>query len=257
MSKSCGWVPIDKSLVHLLNRHNRPYSILEAMMSYSCDSDKGRVGSISGYATLWQWSRNKVRRFIRGISSDKGYIPKGEHYPIHYIDPSLWMAKNTEVQAEDRQRADKRHRNPTNNWEYQAAEDKQQTTDVPPQDTTIYPKQLLSKNHHPLQLPNQLFKNATSDPSEAIEDYIRLAVANAENKCKINDIYGYKAKIRARIATQGGLSEDELRQLKSWQQPQITPKVAKATPPPKTIPIDYWTQGGYDDRQGTCTKQTT
>lgn len=71
--KSGNWVPLDKSLVKLLPK-TRPYSYIEAMFSYTVDRDNDNEGSINGYAVLWGWSRNKVRKFINELRTDEGHI---------------------------------------------------------------------------------------------------------------------------------------------------------------------------------------
>jgi hypothetical protein len=94
MSKSSGWVPIDKGLVKYLPKIDRPYSPLEAMFSYTVDINCGRRWSINGYAELWKWNRKKVARFIKECGTDTGHIPdkKGTQtgQAIHFIDEGLW-----------------------------------------------------------------------------------------------------------------------------------------------------------------------
>ncbi len=76
MSKSNGWIPLDKNLKSCLPK-DRPYTKLEAMFSHQLDVDNEIKFSINGYANLWQWSRNKVRAFVDNIRKDKGH-PNGQ-----------------------------------------------------------------------------------------------------------------------------------------------------------------------------------
>lgn len=75
--KKGGWIAIDKRFINLLPKDDRPFTILEAMFSYSVDRDNKHSGSINGYATLWNWSRDKVRRFIHMIENGDDY-PTGK-----------------------------------------------------------------------------------------------------------------------------------------------------------------------------------
>lgn len=117
MAKGNGWIPLDKNLAQELP-YDRPYTRLEAMFSHTKDIDDGKEWSINGYAKLWQWSRDKVRRFIRNTKTADGHqadrYPTPSRQPIHYIDKALWEQKNSKPTA-SRQQADSR------------------------QDTTIYP----------------------------------------------------------------------------------------------------------------------
>ncbi len=83
--KKGNWMPIDKRLINLLPA-DRPYTVIEAMISYSVDQDNKKSGSINGYAVLWQWSRDRVRRFINAIRDGGDYItgdkPTGNKTPI-------------------------------------------------------------------------------------------------------------------------------------------------------------------------------
>ncbi len=60
------WVAIDKKMVKHLPI-DRPYTELEAVFSLSIDMDNKNPVSLSGYAKLWGWSRNKVRKFISDL----------------------------------------------------------------------------------------------------------------------------------------------------------------------------------------------
>ncbi|MFC1580038.1 hypothetical protein ACFL4N_03920 [Thermodesulfobacteriota bacterium] len=60
------WVPISKAFLKDLP-HDRPYTELEAMYSLQVDYDQEQPVTISGYASLWRWSRGKVDRFLKRI----------------------------------------------------------------------------------------------------------------------------------------------------------------------------------------------
>lgn len=71
--KDGNWTGIDKALINLMPK-NRPYSIPEAMISLSVDLDNGKEPTINGYAKLWGWSRNKVRKFVSELRTGKGHL---------------------------------------------------------------------------------------------------------------------------------------------------------------------------------------
>jgi len=58
-----GWVPISKGLRKALPR-DRAYTELEAAYSLQMDFDSDEEVTLSGYSTLWRWSKDKVRRFL-------------------------------------------------------------------------------------------------------------------------------------------------------------------------------------------------
>lgn len=99
MSKGNGWVPLDKTLIRLLAKLNRPYSTIEAMLSFTVDVDCGNPWTIKGYAKLWQWSRNKVRKLVNECRTQEGHKAdtRGtqEGHPIHFIDKGLWGEEDT------------------------------------------------------------------------------------------------------------------------------------------------------------------
>jgi len=61
---------------------DRPYTELEAMVSHTLDINDGSSYSVSGYSKLWQWSRNKVRKFMDNIHSQEGHH-KDTHRTVH------------------------------------------------------------------------------------------------------------------------------------------------------------------------------
>lgn len=102
MSKTNGWVKIDKMLVAEIQHLNRPLSRIEAMLSYTVDRDNGKPISIKRYATQWQWSKGKVRKFIKDIHSDAGSCFAGSGRgkrpatPVHYIENIRMTSKWTQ-----------------------------------------------------------------------------------------------------------------------------------------------------------------
>ena len=117
---------MDKYLGQYFVKIKRPFSEIEAMFSYSLDIDNGKSGSIIGYATQWQWSRNKVRRFLRGIRTDKGHIKDSKRtqkgQPIHFIDKALMGIKDSKRtdkgQIKDSKRTPSINPNPNPNPKY-------------------------------------------------------------------------------------------------------------------------------------------
>ena len=61
--KHSNWKGICRSFVEDLP-HGRAYSKVEAAYSLQWDYFHRKQATISGYADLWQWSRNKVRNFL-------------------------------------------------------------------------------------------------------------------------------------------------------------------------------------------------
>ena len=62
---------------------------LHALFSLEVDRNRGRVGTIKGYAKLWGWSRDRTRRFIDNLDSSKGLSRAGNRIlpkPVHTIN---------------------------------------------------------------------------------------------------------------------------------------------------------------------------
>ena len=57
------WIPISKYFKDSLPK-NRKYTELEAMYSIQLDYSNNEHVTVSGYASLWGWSRNKVAKFL-------------------------------------------------------------------------------------------------------------------------------------------------------------------------------------------------
>ena len=75
-----------------------PYTKLEAMFSYTKDIDNNNNYSINGYAKLWQWSRNKVRKFLKEVRTPEGHLKDtsrtGQGQALHFINKDLWIQKD-------------------------------------------------------------------------------------------------------------------------------------------------------------------
>jgi len=113
MSRGNKWVPLDKYLAQYFVKIKRPFSEIEAMFSYTLDIDNGKSGSIAGYSLQWQWSRNKVRRFLKGIRTVEGHLmdskktQKGQ--AIHFIDNALMTKKDSKRTVKGQQKDSKRY----------------------------------------------------------------------------------------------------------------------------------------------------
>ncbi|HCE68402.1 MAG: hypothetical protein A2X82_20105 [Geobacteraceae bacterium GWC2_55_20] len=64
--KSGNWIPLSKGLAKYLPT-GRPYTELEAGFSLQLDYDNGNTVTIAGYASMWQWSQGKVKRFLDNL----------------------------------------------------------------------------------------------------------------------------------------------------------------------------------------------
>ncbi len=99
MSKRGNWVAIDKNVVQAFKEINRPYSRVEALVSHSINIDCGCGWTISGYSKLWQWSRDKVRKFISELHSDEGHLlnnnPTLFRHPIRIVAAGLRPLSDT------------------------------------------------------------------------------------------------------------------------------------------------------------------
>jgi hypothetical protein len=65
--KTGGWIPLSKGVLRYLP-HDRPFTELEALVSVQIDFDQDAEVTVSGYASLWRWSRGKVNRYLKTIS---------------------------------------------------------------------------------------------------------------------------------------------------------------------------------------------
>ncbi len=99
MSRADNWVAIDKNIKQEFKYIDRPYSIIEALLSFSIDFNCGSRWTYAGYAKLWQWSRDKVRKFVTDLQSESGYSLERQktHYrhPIHLIHVGSRKASDT------------------------------------------------------------------------------------------------------------------------------------------------------------------
>ena len=120
--KNGNWVPLDKALIKTLPK-NRAYSYIEAMFSYTVDQDNDKEGSINGYAVLWGWSRNKVRKFLQEFRTVRGHIADkkgtGKGHLIRFVSNGLQGEEDRKRtgrgQEEDRKRDTTINPNPNPN----------------------------------------------------------------------------------------------------------------------------------------------
>ena len=109
--KEGNWVPVDKNCRYLLPK-NRPYTKIEAVISYSIDMDEEKEKSISDYARIWDWSRNKVRKFLenkrtaKGQQKDSKRTAKGQTF--RFINNDLERHEDSERTAKGQQKDSKR-----------------------------------------------------------------------------------------------------------------------------------------------------
>jgi len=73
--KHGNWVPMSKAFVRHLPG-NREFTSFEAMFSLSVDYDNGNSVSVSGYSSLWGWSRKKVSNFLKKHNLEILYADK-------------------------------------------------------------------------------------------------------------------------------------------------------------------------------------
>lgn len=118
MSRPDNWIKMDKALSVEFKHIRREFSEIEAMYSYTLDRSEGRDGSISGYSTLWSWSRNRVRKFLQNITSKTGHYRDRKRtetgHPIHYIDGDL-QSKPDANRTETGQKPDTTDKNKNKN----------------------------------------------------------------------------------------------------------------------------------------------
>ena len=97
MSNGKSWIPIDKSFRYFFP-NDRPYTKLEAMVSYSIDIDEGKMISVNGYSRIWGWSRNKVRKFLKDIRTPEGHPVDTSGtlwgHSVTFINKDLWKQKD-------------------------------------------------------------------------------------------------------------------------------------------------------------------
>jgi hypothetical protein len=97
--KQGNWVKIDKGAVKTLGNLDRPYSVVEALLSHTVDVDCGNEWTINGYSKMWKWSRGKVRRFINSLRTHSGHIAdrKGTQsgHPVHLISKAPQLVADT------------------------------------------------------------------------------------------------------------------------------------------------------------------
>lgn len=66
------WIPLSKAALELIEPGRR-YTPLEALFCLQCDYDHSRPVTVSGYASLWGWSRDAVRSFLAMVGLEIAY----------------------------------------------------------------------------------------------------------------------------------------------------------------------------------------
>lgn len=125
------WVPLDKRLIKFLPK-TRKYTEMEAAFSLSIDYDNQNDVTVSGYSTLWGWSRTKVNNFLdqmgveifypdntKNIQKQKGQIKKQkedrketEKRQIRFID-SKWLDESKNRKKTEKKQKENRSKNTT------------------------------------------------------------------------------------------------------------------------------------------------
>lgn len=88
MTKKNNWIALDKMGVSDLHNLKRPLSRIEALYLYTVDVDKGFRGSVRLYSRQWNWSRDKVAKFLHEIHSSTGSRTNGagkKANELHFI----------------------------------------------------------------------------------------------------------------------------------------------------------------------------
>jgi hypothetical protein len=104
------WIALDKRVVNLLPK-DRAFTHIEAMISLTVDINNDKKNTINGYSKLWEWSRNKTRRFVNELRTGKGHIvdrkgtSKGQE--IRLIDKKLQIVEDN-IEADKGQIEDKK-----------------------------------------------------------------------------------------------------------------------------------------------------
>lgn len=66
------WIPLSKAALELIEPGRR-YTPLEALFCLQCDYDHDKAVTVSGYASLWGWSRDAVRSFLVIVGLEIAY----------------------------------------------------------------------------------------------------------------------------------------------------------------------------------------
>jgi hypothetical protein len=73
--KEGNWLPMDKSLIRALP-NRKPYTLIEAVFSYQyhldIPEDRRDQKTVSDWARIWKWSRDRVERFLKGNGCGSG-----------------------------------------------------------------------------------------------------------------------------------------------------------------------------------------
>jgi hypothetical protein len=107
--KDGNWIGLHKNVKFWLPYKGR-YNEIEALISYTIDVDNNKVASISAYAGLWQWSRTKVRKFIKDIYLPEGHFKNRGKNSLKTVSGQGVVIKINNLQElQDRIKTDKRH----------------------------------------------------------------------------------------------------------------------------------------------------
>jgi len=95
------WVAIDNAFYKELLMINRPFTRMEAAFCLTYDMNLNKFWSIKNYSNMWQWSRNKTRKFIKEILSKEGCVANGaknqKGHPIRLIGNGSHGHKDTPI----------------------------------------------------------------------------------------------------------------------------------------------------------------
>ncbi len=67
------WVPISKAFIRELPKNGKKYDRIHAAFCLSIDYDNDEPVTVAGYASLWGWSRDKVRNFLNQMGVEISY----------------------------------------------------------------------------------------------------------------------------------------------------------------------------------------
>jgi hypothetical protein len=136
------WVPISKAFTKYLPK-GRPYTEIEAAFSVEVDYDNANEVTVLGYAELWQWSRNRVRLFLKRMSIKITY-PENTHKKQN-------QKGQISIQIMDRKGAQKGQIRIINSKDLQGQKDRKRTDKGQIRDrcrtTTSYPNPNPKKNN--------------------------------------------------------------------------------------------------------------
>jgi len=104
--KNGNWIPIDKRIVKYLPK-DRPYTKGEALVSIQLDFHDKNLVTVTGYADLWRWSRNKVFSFFDMIGAQIVYPENTAKKQNQKGQIAIKQKKTDKGQIKDRSWTDK------------------------------------------------------------------------------------------------------------------------------------------------------